>query len=125
MGLVWGRLACAVIGLSITSTLVKKLTGLSGLEQLHTHRRTIAAVIAMAICVLAADHQLSLFEAGPIVRIALLSPLGAFAYLGTLYALWSASGRCPGAEAELLGILGAGLTSMRRTVGRSLSSSGT
>lgn len=114
MGLVWGRLISSVIGLAITSALVTKLTGLSGLEQLRAHRRTIACVVAMAAAVLLADHELIKLGAGPMARIAVLAPLGALVYVGSLQLLWLASGRCAGAEAELLALLRASFARFRR-----------
>ncbi|GLK45855.1 MULTISPECIES: lipopolysaccharide biosynthesis protein [Novosphingobium] len=104
MGLVWGRLLSSVLGLFITSALVTKLTGLSVLDQMKAHRRTVAAVGVMAAAVLAADHELLQVGAVPIARIAVLAPLGALTYLGTLHLLWIGSGRSAGAEAELLGL---------------------
>lgn len=114
MGLVWGRLLSSVIGLVITSALVTKLTGLSGLDQLRAHRRTIAGVAVMSAAVLLADHELLKLGTGPMARIALLAPLGAVAYVGSLHLLWLASGRCAGAEAELLGLLRGAIARVRK-----------
>ncbi|PNU04774.1 lipopolysaccharide biosynthesis protein [Novosphingobium guangzhouense] len=118
MGLVWGRLLCAVIGLAITGALVTKLTGLSALEQLRAHGRTITAMLAMAAIVLALDHQLLALGAQPLVRIVLLAPSGAVTYLGVLYMLWAAGGRRAGAEAELLGLLRGMAERLRKSAGR-------
>ncbi len=113
-GLVWGRFLSALIGLFITSALVRSMTGLSSLDQLLAHRRTIAAVLCMTVVVVATDHQLLAWSAGPLLRIAVLSPLGALAYTAALHLLWIASGRCAGAEAELLGLARGAIAKFRK-----------
>jgi hypothetical protein len=68
----------------------------------------------MSAAVLLADHQLLKLGTGPMARIALLAPLGAVAYVGSLHLLWLASGRCAGAEAELLGLLRGAIARVRK-----------
>lgn len=109
-GLVWGRLLSSVIGLFITAGLVRTIIGLPISEQVWAHRRTVVAVAVMTVLVPLADHELLRFGAGPVLRIGLLAPLGAVSFFGSLHVLWRASGRCAGAESELLGLARAALS---------------
>lgn len=109
-GLIWGRFLSAILDYFTTTTMVRTLIGLSIRDQFLAHRRTLAAVACMAVAVLLADQCLLAMEAAPFTRLALLAPLGALTYLAALHGLWLASGRCAGAEAELLALLRAAMT---------------
>jgi O-antigen/teichoic acid export membrane protein len=104
MGLVLGRLLSSMVGLFITFTMVKNMLKLSIWEQLWGHRRTILAVAVMAIVVVGGDQHLMGQSASAIVRIALLVPAGAVAFLAALSLFWALEGRSPGAETELFNL---------------------
>ncbi|MEO0061567.1 MAG: hypothetical protein RLZZ08_127 [Pseudomonadota bacterium] len=104
-GLVWGRLISAVLGVAISLGMIRNMLGLSLWAQVWSNRRTLAALAVMCMAVAVGDRELVSQHFTPILRIALLVPLGGISFFGSLGLLWVSGGRRAGAEQELIGLL--------------------
>lgn len=100
-GLIYSRCLTGLIGSAIDMSLVKKLIGVSVLDQLLANWRALAATALMAAAVLTVRTNL-LAEASSLALIFVSATTGALTYFAVSAALWLIRRPMDGPEAELL-----------------------
>lgn len=103
IGLLFGRLISAAIGILMDVFLARHLAGVTVRAQLLSNWRAVAATLVMAGCVWGVGLM---FTGRPeVLRLAVMIPIGGISYLGTTIALWLASSKPFGPEREVLDLL--------------------
>lgn len=114
-GIVYARCITGSVSVLFNSSVVTRVTGLSFLQQMRVNVRSLSATAAMALLVTAANAVLPEGTSPAVLalKIAVLSAVGAVAYLGITASLWTASGRPRGPETEVLSVAGRVLPGLR------------
>lgn len=101
-GMVVARLISGLLSIGINLQLVKRLIGLSIVEQLRANERALAATAIMAGCVIAARTVApsSTASLALVLQVVQLSVLGGIVYVASSYLLWSLAGRPAGPETD-------------------------
>ncbi len=115
LGLLVARCAAGTIGIGIDMTLVRRLIGLSYVEQLSVNVRSLVAVAVMAVAAHVAglpfdgtDWSTLVLKAGAMIVT------GFVVYPSGVFLLWSLFGRPEGPEHDALRFAGKGVAAVRR-----------
>lgn len=109
-GVVAARLVVSVLVLAFGFLAVRTLSGCGLWRQAISLRRSVAALLALALALAALDpltHGATAGVAARAVAIAAASAAGAVVYAATLLALWTLEGRPAGVERSLIDKIGA------------------
>ena len=105
VGVLYARALTGSISIALHMNVVRRVSGLSFLDQLKVNFRAIASVAAMSgvVAFLNWIHgPADLSKAALAERVALLIGVGAVIYTGTMASLWQIAGRPEGPETEIL-----------------------
>lgn len=127
MGAVYARVAGIALSTALTVAMVSRMAEGSMAQTLLRPWRSVAAVAAMVLAVLALDALVLAPWLGPVAQAGAAEALTALAakiavggavYTGVHLALWAAAGRPDGAERHVLGLLGGALRRLSALAGR-------
>ena len=114
-GVIVGRVFTGLTSAVVNMVLVRRLTGVPVLRQLHANLRALVSVAVMAAGVAFAAGHLDHAADRPVLalQLATLVALGGFLYCATTFLLWELMGRPTGPETEVQTILGKMLAKVR------------
>lgn len=115
LGLVWGgliglliaRLVTAAITVLISMFMVRRLVGISIIQQIAICQRAVIATACMALAViyLSPNHAVSDHMMDQVIYLAIQISIGAATYFATLLGLWKLTGAPDGPEAKAFATL--------------------